>query len=49
MLLSKPTKTPCVPNLRLVPTDGTPLADPHVYRWESKAYRLFLRNYINRL
>ena len=49
MLMSKPTKTPCVPNLRFVPTDGTPLADPHVYRWESKAYRLFLRNYINRL
>ena len=32
MLTSKPAQTPCAPNLKLTPTDGIPLADPHPYR-----------------
>ena len=32
MLHSKPTKTPYVPHVRLVPNDGSVLPDPHVYR-----------------
>ena len=31
MLSAKPAKTPCAPNLRLVPTTGSLLADPHTY------------------
>ena len=32
MLNSKPAKTPCVPNVLLVPNDGFALPNPHVYR-----------------
>lgn len=32
MLAFKPAKTPCVPNLRLVPNEGTLLPDPHPFR-----------------
>ena len=32
MLNAKATKTPCAPNLRLVPASGSLLADPHTYR-----------------
>ena len=32
MLNAKVAKTPCAPNLRLVPASGSLLADPHTYR-----------------
>ena len=32
MLSAKPAKTPCAPNLRLVPAEGSFFANPHVYR-----------------
>ena len=32
MLSAKPAKTPCAPNLRLVPASRSLLADPHLYR-----------------
>ena len=31
-LTSKPAKTPCTPHLRLVPDEGSLLANPHPYR-----------------
>lgn len=32
MLSAKLAKTPCAPNLRLVPAKGSLFANPHVYR-----------------
>ena len=31
MLASKPARTPCAPNLRLVPMESIALANPHEY------------------
>ena len=31
MLASKPTRTPCARNLRLVPMEGVTLSNPHEY------------------
>ncbi|XP_065632023.1 uncharacterized mitochondrial protein AtMg00810-like [Quercus suber] len=32
MHTSKPARSPCAPNIRLVPTEGSPLLNPHEYR-----------------
>ena len=32
MVSSKPARTPCAPNSRLIPTEGSLLSNPHDYR-----------------
>ena len=47
MLSAKAAKTPCAPNLRPVPTEGSLLANPYVYRSMVGHYLTFTRPDLN--